>query len=131
MKKILQYSIISSICLVMLFGGLLVGRDASADATAGTAGASEGVEIVDPLNLGDNPIPNLANRLIQTALGLTGILALLSFIYGGILYMLVGVNPDNVKKGKEVMKWSVVGLFIIFSSYAILNFILGTVLGLK
>ncbi|MFA5020743.1 MAG: pilin [Patescibacteria group bacterium] len=86
-------------------------------------------KLTDPLQLGENdPLPVLANRFIQTALGISGVLALLAFIYGGILYMLAGVNPKNVEKGKELMKYAVIGLFIIFASYAIVNFLLSTVL---
>ncbi len=96
------------------------------------ANSGSGVAITDPLNINSKtPIADLAKKLINIILGLTGVIALLSFIYGGVLYMLSGVSPDNVKKGKEVMKWAVAGLFIIFSSYAILNFLLTTVLGVK
>ncbi len=96
--------------------------------------ASQGytAALVDPLGLNKaQPIADLAKRLIMTTLGLVGVLALLAFIYGGVLYMLVGVKADNVKKGKEVMKWAVAGLFLIFSAYAILNFLFTTVLGVK
>jgi hypothetical protein len=82
------------------------------------------VPITDPLGLGDNAVNELAARLVQAALGLSGVLALLAFIYGGIMYLLAGVNPEFVKKGKETMKWAVIGLLVIFSSYAIINFIL-------
>jgi len=81
----------------------------------------------DPLQL-KGGLPELANRFIQTALGISGVLALLAFIYGGILYLLAGVNPKNVEKGKELMKYAVIGLVIIFASYAIVNFLLSTVL---
>jgi len=85
-------------------------------------------QLGDPLSLGSNPLPTLANRFITAALGISGVLALVAFVYGGILYMLAGVNPKNVEKGKDLMKYAVIGLFVIFSSYAIVNFLLQTVL---
>ncbi|MFA5124883.1 MAG: hypothetical protein WC473_03650 [Patescibacteria group bacterium] len=82
------------------------------------------VQLVDPLNLPPGePIPALAARLINALLGLVGIAALLSFIYGGILWMTAGISADNVKKGKTVMIWAVAGLLVIFSSYAVVTYI--------
>lgn len=91
------------------------------------------VKLQDPLGVTnpDNPIPELANRLIQTALGFSGVLALLAFIYGGILYLTAGLDSNNVKKAKDVMKWAVIGLMIIFLSSPIVFFILETVLRVK
>lgn len=89
--------------------------------------ASAVTPLEDPLNLGPNPLPALANRLITAALGIAGVLALIAFIYGGILYLLAGVNPKNVEKGKDLMKYAVIGLFVIFSSYAVVNFLLKSV----
>lgn len=107
--------------------------EANAGATIGGSAAGSqsnvGIAIGDPLSLGKEPIPALANRLITVALGISGVMALLAFVYGGILYMLAGVNEKNVAKGKEVMKYAVMGLFVIFSSYAIINFFLKNVLG--
>jgi hypothetical protein len=91
--------------------------------------AAAAVQIGDPLGLeSGNPIPLLANRFIQAALGISGVLALIAFIYGGLLYLLAGVNPKNVDKGKEMMKYAVLGLFIIFTAYAVITFFLRNVL---
>ena len=89
------------------------------------------VTITDPLELQGDPINALATRLITAAFGVSGVLALLAFIYGGIMYLLAGVNPEYVKKGKEAMKWAVIGLLVIFSSYAVINFILTEVFKIK
>ena len=62
----------------------------------------------------------LVGRVISTALGIIGSLTLLTFVYGGFLWLTSGGSPDNIKKGKTVMVWAAIGVFIIFSSYAIL-----------
>lgn len=90
--------------------------------------SASGTELKDPLQLGEDALPTLAGRFIQTALGISGVLALIAFIYGGILYMLAGVDPKNVDKGKGLMKYAVIGLVIIFASYAVVNFLLKDVL---
>lgn len=78
----------------------------------------------DPLNLGKEPIPELAGRIIKKVLGIVGVLALVMFIYGGILWMTSGGNAEKIKKGKDTIVWAVIGLAFIFFSYAILEFIL-------
>lgn len=57
--------------------------------------------------------------------GVAGSLALLFFIYGGIMWLVSAGNPERVKKGTEIIKNAVIGLVIIFSSYMIINSILG------
>ena len=86
--------------------------------------AASAVQLDDPLKLNTTaPIPDLAARLINGLLGISGVAALLSFIYGGLLWMMAGINADNIKKGKTVMVWAVAGLVVIFSSYAIITFV--------
>lgn len=94
--------------------------------------SAEGVKLEDPLGLpGDNPVPELANRFITAALGVSGVLALIAFIYGGVLYLLSGVDKGYVPKGKEIMKYAIFGLVIIFSAYAVITFFLKNVLQVK
>jgi hypothetical protein len=72
----------------------------------------------------------MANRLITTALGISGVLALLAFIYGGILWMVpFGDQTGNIRKGKQMMVWAILGLVVIFGSNAVINFI-STALGI-
>jgi len=52
------------------------------------------------------------------------------FIFGGLTWMTSAGAPDKVKKGRDIIIWSVVGLFIIFASYALLKFFLGTITGM-
>lgn len=80
------------------------------------------VELKNPLasgGVGVTGITSLINQLIKFVLGFTGLLALLAFIYGGILWMSSMGDPKKVEKGKQVMIWSVYGLAIIFASYGI------------
>lgn len=97
------------------------------------AAQSQVVPLTNPLTGGSSvlPIPTLVKNITTVAIGLSGVMALLAFVYGGILYLLAGVNMDFLKKGKEVMKWAIIGLFVIFSSYAVINFVMTKLLGLS
>lgn len=60
-------------------------------------------------------------RIIYGFLGITGALALIMFVIGGFQWMTAAGNADRVKKGRDTLMWAVLGLIIIFSSYAILR----------
>lgn len=67
---------------------------------------------------------NLANII----LGLVGALALLMFVYGGVVWLLSGGSSEKVAKGKEIILGSVVGILIVFGSYTIIKFVINNVL---
>ena len=69
------------------------------------------------------PIETTVNQILTTVIGLTGVLALIAFIWGGILWMVSEGNPGQIDKGKKMMTWAVFGLAVIFGSYAILRFV--------
>lgn len=64
-------------------------------------------------------------RLIQAILGITGSIALLMFVYGGFLFLISSGSPKLVEKGKEIMKWAVLGLVVIIGAYMIVSTIVG------
>lgn len=62
--------------------------------------------------------------VIKGFLGVTGSIALVMFVYGGMMWLISGGNPDKIKKGKDVLVWAVIGLAIIFSSYFIVDLVI-------
>ncbi len=82
------------------------------------------------LNCNLNDFVRIGINAVQLIFGLAGSLALLFFIYGGIMWVISGGNPDRVKKGLDAIKNAVIGLVIIFTSYMIINFVV-TSLGYK
>lgn len=101
--------------------------------------AREDVTITDPFGIGGpggikgaqgQEVQYLIGRIISVMMGLVGSVALLMFVYGGFLWMTAAGNEDRVKKGKDVLLWAVAGLFIIFTSYILVYFVLGSLMGL-
>jgi len=64
-----------------------------------------------------------ALNIVPLIYGLAGSLALLYFIYGGIMWLISSGSPDRVKKGTDIIKNAVIGLVIIFASWMIINFV--------
>ncbi len=82
------------------------------------------VVLTDPLNLNtDAPIEDLVARVIKAFLGIVGTIALVLFLYGGILWLTSAGNSSKVEEGRNVFVWAVLGLVVIFSSYVIVNFV--------
>ena len=87
------------------------------------ATAEKTVQLPNPLK-GQDDIPTLVGNIINYVLGILGVLALVMFIYGGLMWMTSEGAPDKIKKGKDTLIWAILGLVLIFFSYALLDFIL-------
>jgi len=93
-----------------------------------TGAKCDGVSLSNPL--GPKTTPNsIIGRVINAVLGIIGSLALLMFVYGGITWMTSSGSPEKIKKGRDIIIWSVIGLAIIFFSYALVNFVIFDIIG--
>lgn len=63
--------------------------------------------------------------VIQALLGIVGAGALLMFIWGGFHMIFSGGSEERIKKGRDTLLWAVIGMAVILSSYAVLQFIFG------
>lgn len=88
-----------------------------------TATASNTVTTLgNPLRVGSFQL--LIGSVIDKVLGVVGALALVMFVFGGITWMTAMGNDQQITKGKNVLMWAAIGLVVIFSSYALIRFIL-------
>lgn len=78
---------------------------------------------------GEGDFKTLANRIINFFLGFLGFISILMVIYAGILYVTSAGNDDSVGKAKKILLYAVVGIVVIFLSYALVNTILGAASG--
>jgi len=98
----------------------------NADATqTSSPNASQSVSITNPLAAGGIDSPQtLIGRVINSILGVVGSLALVMFVYGGLLWMTSGGSAEQVKKGRDILIWAAIGLVIIFSAYGLVRFVI-------
>lgn len=61
--------------------------------------------------------------ILGTALSFLGVIFLLLTITGGIMWMTAGGNTEQVGKAKDLIISAVIGLVIVFASYALTSFI--------
>jgi hypothetical protein len=62
-------------------------------------------------------------NIIGTVLSFLGVIFLLLTITGGIMWMTAGGNTEQVGKAKQLITSAVIGLVIVFASYALTSFI--------
>lgn len=115
MKKILlSFLIMLSLGFVFLASPVLA---------QGTDSACTGSDCLNnPLKV--SSVNQLIGKSIQAIMGVVGSLALLMFVYGGLTWMTSSGNQNQVKKGKDILIWSAVGLVVIFGAYGITKFII-------
>lgn len=64
-----------------------------------------------------------ASRIINFLLLLLGTIALCLTVYAGYLWMMARGNEDDIKKAKDILAGSVVGILLILASYALTNYV--------
>ncbi|MFH1236509.1 MAG: pilin [Parcubacteria group bacterium] len=75
------------------------------------------------LNLPDTNPESLGIRVLQYGLGFLGLLAVTMVMFGGIMWMTSAGNEQRVQKGKDILKWAVLGMVVILLSWAIIIFL--------
>ncbi len=112
MKK-LFFSILSSILLLPSF--VFAGRpDIDCGNLPGCTGSSSQTQAAPVKFIGD---------LIATGIKYVAVIAVISLMLSGILYLTSGGEEEKVKKAKTWIIWSLVGVLLSVSSWFIINLI--------
>lgn len=82
------------------------------------------IELVD---LGKNEPTIVAYNIINAALSLLAALCLVLLIYAGFLWVWARGNQDEVKKAKDIIIGTVLGLIVVLASLGITTFVFQTV----
>lgn len=95
-------------------------------ATANTSLAADYFDVSNVLagsGLSTDSPTDIALTLLATFLGLVGLIAVCMIVYGGVLILLSGGNPEKVKHGRDTLIWAIIGSIIIFSALGIVLYI--------
>lgn len=120
MKKIifilvLSFFLVPLVSVSMVKAQNEIGKD---EVTEGTMGTDNVEKLKNPLPGVTSP-QILIGKVIDAALGVVGSLALLMFVFGGITWMTSAGSAEKVKKGRDILVWSAIGLVIVFSAYGL------------
>lgn len=107
MSKTLQKTVLSS--FIMFFLSLKKAYADFVDCTGADCGL--------------NDLVTTAVKIANWLVGIAGSLALLMFVYGGIMFLISGGNNERVTKGRTILINSVIGLAVILLSFLIIGFV--------
>jgi len=107
---------------VFLIIGFSVGTPwfVSATSSTGDTTPAASTELYNPLGSGVT-LASFIGRGIRAVIGVIGAVALLMFIYGGIIWMTSGGSDERVTMAKNILKNATIGLLLIFFSYSIIS----------
>ena len=74
--------------------------------------------------LGKKPLAATVAAIINTALSILGVVAVVIIIAGGFMWMTAAGDNEKVKKAQGLIKNGIIGLAIILSAYAIATFVI-------
>ena len=121
MKTITKISIILLLTSIFSFGVLSTHAEPLLNANSGDLNKTSACMTNGSCELND--FTRVAINVTKIILGIVGSLALLAFVAGGLMMMLSAGNPEWVTRGKQTLIGAVVGLVIVFTSYAIIQLV--------
>ncbi|MDR2063584.1 MAG: pilin [Candidatus Nomurabacteria bacterium] len=102
-------------------GAMLIGRSiALASPLKEGADAARGKGMPADL-FGEN---GTFTQITNTILVVIGIVSVFMLIYGGLRYILSGGDSKKVVDAKNTVMYAIIGLIIVFLSYALVNFVI-------
>lgn len=132
--KLKKLAIIGFTALSLLVPAALLAADPATPSTGGGfAEAQQKIVNAGKVAYGtgaaDASLESIIGNIIQTVLGLIGVLFMGLAIYGGYLWMMARGNEQQVDKAKETIKSAVIGAVIVLAAWAITNFVFTNIVG--
>lgn len=87
-----------------------------------------GINYATATGLGTKDIRETIASIINVAMGLLGIVAVVIILLGGFKWMTAAGADEKVKEAKKLLTAGVIGLVIILTAYAIANFVVASIL---
>ena len=85
-----------------------------------------GINYGKATGLGQKDIRNTVAQIINVALGLLGIVAVVIILIGGFEWMTAGGNEEKTGEARNRIFAGIIGLAIILSAYAIAQFVINS-----
>lgn len=69
-------------------------------------------------------LPALIGRVVTLIMQLLGLILVIIIIWAGFIWMTSNGDPAKLKKAKDMIYQSIIGLLLVFASYAIGSFVI-------
>jgi len=121
MLNLLKYRNIIAFVMVFAIGLVLAPVFAHA---APTGDINFGLTYGKDTGLGTQDVRSMISSVINVALGLLGIVAVVIVIAGGFKWMTAGGNEEKTGEARKLIFAGIIGIAIILSAYALSTFVL-------
>jgi len=85
---------------------------------------SFGMTYGEQTGLGSEDVRGTVAGIINVALGLLGVVAVVIILWGGFRWMTAGGNDEKVGEARKIIFSGIIGLAIVLSAWAIAKFVL-------
>lgn len=85
-------------------------------------------DIGSEIGLGSADPKTIVVNIIQLALGFATLIALIFIILGGFQWMLSAGNDEKIAAAKKTISAAIIGLIIVLISWAIVQFVIKTII---
>lgn len=75
---------------------------------------------------GDETLEGDISKAINGVLAVVGVVAVIVIVVGAVNYMTSQGDPGKIQKGKKTLISGLIGLIIVVTAYAIVNFVLNS-----
>ena len=121
----ISYSLLFITCLVF---ASLVKPVSAFTCPEKTVRVGESVSALSECNVekteGDKSLMSNVSMLINVFAPVMGFLAVGMIIYGGFMLLTAQGDPAKIKRGKDVVTYSIIGVILVMLAYAIVNFVM-------
>ena len=112
LKRLAYFSVLLSFFLLLFI---------AFPASANWSGGLEEIGFVSTLP--DNTVYGVVENIMLWVLAIFTLLAIISFVITGIMYLYAGASSDLQEKAKSGMSYAIIGIVIGLSGYIIINLI--------
>ncbi len=124
----ISYKICSVFLLLVLMSYFFVFNIPKANAQAVNYTQNLDIAATEAAIKKNKPLTVTTGEIIGEIIVWIGVLFLVLTIFGGFLWMTSAGDPEKAKKGAGFIKNGVIGIVIVFSSYAMVNFVFSNIL---
>jgi hypothetical protein len=121
-KKLINSAVVFAAFFVSAFGKMALAQTSDTNAPAGWH-----PETLDATNLPSGTVSGIISNFMFWTLGIFGVIAIIGFAISGIMYLVAAGDEDTMKKAKQAMIYSIIGVVVALSGlvalYAISNFL--------
>ncbi|MBQ3432909.1 hypothetical protein IJG22_01260 [Candidatus Saccharibacteria bacterium] len=80
-------------------------------------------------NGNNNALPGIIINILNGIIAVSGLIAVIFIVVGGINYMTSAGEASKIEKAKKTILYSVIGLAICALSFAIVNYVIKNIIG--